>query len=65
MTIDDLRKKIRGCGWLIEVTELEESDSVGLFDGYNDDYVEDNYHAEKRREKEWEEEYYRRRRDPY
>ena len=60
---DDLRKKIRGCGWIIKVTELEESDGVGLFDEY-DDYAEDDY-AEKRREEEWEEEYYRRRRDLY
>jgi hypothetical protein len=47
----DLREKMRGCGWTIEVTEREESESVGIFDGY-DDYVDYDYYDEKRREEE-------------
>jgi hypothetical protein len=47
----DLRKKMRSCGWTIEVTEREESkESVGSFDGY-DDYFDYDYYEEMRRER--------------
>lgn len=51
----DLRKKMRSCGWTIEVTEREESESVGSFDGY-DDYLDYDYYDEIRRQEREEEE---------
>jgi hypothetical protein len=39
----DLREKMRGCGCTIEVTEWDETESVGIFGGY-DDYVDYDYY---------------------
>ena len=63
---DDLRKKMRDCGWTIKVTKLEESS----YSREEDEYVDYESYVEMEREQEkedeaWVEEYYRRRRDPY
>jgi hypothetical protein len=63
---DDLRKKMRDCGWTIKVTKLEES----WYSREEDEYADYESYLEMEREQEredeaWVEEYYRRRRDPY
>jgi hypothetical protein len=55
---DDLREKMRGCGWIIEVIERE--------DDRDNDYIDCVYYNDTRREEEseeeeWLKEYYRRR----
>lgn len=40
---------MRGCGWTIEGTEWEESESVGSYDE-DDDYWWDDYYNEDARE---------------
>jgi hypothetical protein len=63
---DDLRKKMRDCGWTIKVTKLEET----WYSREEDEYADYESYLEMEREQEredeaWVEEYYRRRDDPY
>ncbi|CZR68025.1 uncharacterized protein PAC_17924 [Phialocephala subalpina] len=61
---DDLRKKMRDCGWTIKVTKLEQSE----YGREEDEYTDYEYEMKREQEREdeaWLEEYYRRRRDPY
>lgn len=51
----DLRKRIRGCGWTIKVTEQEESDEDGLSRGYDGyEYYDEMWGEESREESWWE-----------
>jgi hypothetical protein len=75
-----LMKKMRDCGWIVEVTKLEIlkkvwiCDEAGLEFDNEEDYEEYMNHKlllnlqreqEEEEEEEEEEEYYRGRRDPY
>jgi hypothetical protein len=76
---DDLMKKMRDCGWTVEVTKLEIPKKVWIcdegrfeFDNEEDykEYMNHKLLLDLQREQEeeeewWREEYYRRRRDPY
>ncbi|RDL35191.1 Uncharacterized protein BP5553_07122 [Venustampulla echinocandica] len=74
---DDRMKKIRDRGWAIEVTKLPkpiwisiddrvEFDNKEDCDAYNEEQLQFECQREQEKEDErWEEEYYRRRRDPY
>ena len=77
---DDLMKKMRDCGWTVEVTKLPRKvwicHEAGLeFDNkeYYEEYMNHKLLLDLQREQEeeeeeeesWREEYYRRRRDPY
>ncbi|CZR68828.1 uncharacterized protein PAC_18728 [Phialocephala subalpina] len=74
---DDRMKKIRDRGWAVEVTKLPKQIWISIDDRVQfdnredcDAYDEEQLHFEWQREQEkedelWEEEYYRRRRDPY
>lgn len=52
---DDLRKKMRDCGWTIKVTKLEESE----YDLEEDEYADYQYYLEMKREQELEDEAWR------
>jgi len=59
---DDLGKKMRDYGWIIEVTELVIPESDPEED--HTDYEFDLMKEEEREDQKWEEVYYRKKRDP-
>jgi hypothetical protein len=75
---NDLMKKMRDCGWTVEVTKLEIPKKVWIcdedrfeFDNEEDynAYINEKFVLDLQREQEederWREEYYHRRHDPY
>lgn len=69
---DELDKRLAGYGWTVRFTQVERPKEVWVYDEHGiefenfNDYARYVHYVEREREEEeWEEEYWRRRDDPY